>query len=64
MLPVAAALAERGIPFIFMTGYGPTGVPAEYRDRPVLTKPCPMPVLLGAFATLVQGHCRSESGGG
>ncbi len=37
--PVAALLAERGIPFLFATGYGIRGVAEEYRDRPVLQKP-------------------------
>ncbi|MGI4748931.1 MAG: response regulator [Janthinobacterium lividum] len=36
---VADALAARGIPFIFATGYGRSGVDARYADRPVLTKP-------------------------
>ena len=37
--PVADALAARGIPFAFVTGYGPAGVRQDYRDRPVLPKP-------------------------
>jgi CheY-like chemotaxis protein len=37
--PVAAILAERGIPFVFATGYGEQGVPDGYRDRPTLRKP-------------------------
>ena len=37
--PVAAALIERGIPFLFATGYGIKGISEEYRDRPVLQKP-------------------------
>ena len=37
--PIADALAARGIPFIFATGYGGSGVDARYADRPVLTKP-------------------------
>lgn len=36
---VADALAARGIPFIFATGYGPGGVDARFVGRPVLTKP-------------------------
>jgi DNA-binding NtrC family response regulator len=56
VLPVAAALAEQRVPFLFVTGYGPSGVPAPYRDRPVLTKPCPLPTLLAAFVELVGAH--------
>ena len=39
VFPFAAALEERDIPFIFATAYGPRGIPAEFRDRPVLQKP-------------------------
>jgi CheY-like chemotaxis protein len=37
--PVAGILNRRGIPFILSTGYGKAGLPAEYRDRPLLPKP-------------------------
>ena len=37
--PVAEALAARGIPFIFSTGYGRRSLPPRYRDRPTLPKP-------------------------
>ena len=37
--PVASALAERGVPFAFSTGYGEHGVDDGFGDRPVLTKP-------------------------
>jgi CheY-like chemotaxis protein len=37
--PLAAALAARGIPFIFSTGYDPSGLKQEWRDAPVLQKP-------------------------
>jgi CheY-like chemotaxis protein len=37
--PVAQVLAERGIPFLFATGYGIKGISEPYRDRPVLQKP-------------------------
>lgn len=36
---VAEALAERGIPFLFATGYGSGGVPEAFRGVPVLPKP-------------------------
>jgi CheY-like chemotaxis protein len=39
VFPFAEALKERGIPFLFATAYGPRGLPAEFRDRPVLQKP-------------------------
>ena len=37
--PVADLLAERGIPFLFATGYGLGGIDEKYRDRAVLQKP-------------------------
>jgi len=37
--PVADALAERGVPFAFSTGYGNAGLPPAWRGRPTLQKP-------------------------
>lgn len=37
--PVADAVAERGIPVLFTTGYGSAGLPDRYREFPVLAKP-------------------------
>ena len=37
--PVADALRERGIPYLFATGYGVQGISEEYRSAPVLQKP-------------------------
>lgn len=37
--PVAELLGERGVPYCFSTGYGPSGVPARLGDVPVLQKP-------------------------
>jgi CheY-like chemotaxis protein len=37
--PVAAALVERKVPFIFSTGYGSAGIKDLYRGRPVMQKP-------------------------
>jgi DNA-binding response OmpR family regulator len=53
ILPVAEALAARDVPFLFATGYGADGVPAGFRDRPILTKPCPMRTVLAAVAQLI-----------
>jgi CheY-like chemotaxis protein len=36
---VADALEERGIPFVFATGYDHTAVPERYRDIPHWAKP-------------------------
>ena len=37
--PVADALAARGVPFAFSTGYSDHGKDGHYSDRPVLKKP-------------------------
>lgn len=39
VFPVAARLAERGVPFVFCTGYGLAGVPAAFAQAPTLAKP-------------------------
>jgi CheY-like chemotaxis protein len=44
--PVAKALAERAIPFVYLTGYQEPGVD----DGPVLRKPASLELLLGALA--------------
>ena len=48
--PVADILTERGIPFIFATGYGASGIEAAYADRPVVTKPFMIEELGSAIA--------------
>lgn len=37
--PVATLLNTRGVPLVFSSGYGSTGLPDEWRDRPTLPKP-------------------------
>ena len=37
--PVVEILVERGLPFVFATGYGQRGVPEAYRQTPTLQKP-------------------------
>ena len=50
--PVADALAGRGIPFLFVTGYGPEILPARFRGRPLLRKPCSPRAVLAALKAL------------
>lgn len=38
-LPVADDLIARGVPIVFVTGYGQHGLPEQYRHVPVLKKP-------------------------
>jgi CheY-like chemotaxis protein len=37
--PVVEVLIERGVPFVFASGYGQRGVPEPYRHNPTLQKP-------------------------
>ena len=39
VFPVAEALSRRGIPFVFLTGYGRSGVPDCYAETLVMQKP-------------------------
>jgi two-component SAPR family response regulator len=38
-LPVADALIAKGVPFVFATGLGESGLPQSYRGLPILQKP-------------------------
>ena len=37
--PIADALAARGVPFVFSTGYSGQSLNDDYKDRPTLGKP-------------------------
>lgn len=39
VFPIAEALTARGVPFVFSTGYGESGLPAHWRGRPTVQKP-------------------------
>jgi len=47
--PIAEIVAARGLPFIFVSGYGPAGRPALFADKPVLHKP----FLIEHFADMI-----------
>jgi len=47
--PVADLVKARNRPFIFATGYGSSGLPEEYRDRPALQKPFQVEALAEAI---------------
>jgi CheY-like chemotaxis protein len=48
--PVADALAARGVPFAFVTGYGAEAIHPDHRSRPTLQKP----FLPAALATMLR----------
>ena len=51
--PVADILAQRGLPFVFVTGYGEGSLPAKYRSRPALQKPFQSEQLRATLAGLL-----------
>ena len=51
--PVVEILLERGVPFIFASGYGQRGVPEAYRAIPTLQKPFQADALAQAIETAV-----------
>jgi CheY-like chemotaxis protein len=48
--PVAEELAQRDIPFVFMTGYDETAIDKRWRDRPIVRKPFSLDALEHAAA--------------
>ena len=51
--PVADLLAARGLPFVFSSGYGDSGIPEPYRNRPTLQKPFQLDGLESALKKLL-----------
>jgi CheY-like chemotaxis protein len=54
--PVADILTDRGLPFVFVTGYGGRGLPEPYRERPTLQKPFQLEDLRTTLDNLVASH--------
>jgi DNA-binding response OmpR family regulator len=52
VFPLADVLADRNLPFVFLTGYDFDLLPPEWRDRPQLTKPVSGRVLIEELARL------------
>jgi CheY-like chemotaxis protein len=53
--PVAEILEQRGLPFVFATGYGERGLPEEHRGKPTLQKPFQQENLTHILARLASG---------
>jgi CheY-like chemotaxis protein len=53
IFPVADILAGRGLPFVFVTGYGERSLPERYSNRPALQKPFQAEQLEAALAGLL-----------
>ena len=54
VMPVAEALAARGVPFVFATGYGETGGAPGGFDAPVIRKPYDVTQVAAAVAELLK----------
>ena len=50
---IAAALTQRGIPFVFITGYGRAGLPPSFQHAPTLSKPVSDQELFDAITRIV-----------
>ncbi|QCI68524.1 PAS domain S-box protein [Phreatobacter stygius] len=50
---LAAALAAKGIPFAFATGYGRDGLPGAFQEKPILAKPFSSAQLLAMMTGLL-----------
>jgi CheY-like chemotaxis protein len=51
---IAAALARRNIPFVFVTGYGREALPESFGHSSMLTKPFTQEQLVEAATQLIQ----------
>ena len=61
--PVADVVRARGRPIIFATGYGPLGLPEQYRTYPTLQKPFPVEMLAAAIAQIPTAPPQDRSSG-
>ena len=56
VLPVAQAIEKRGLPFLFVSGYKRTDLPAPFRDRLLVEKPIEISTLKAAITTVLGGQ--------
>ena len=54
--PVARELADRGIPFVFISGYTAQNLPPEWSNRPTLQKPFQSSDLARSMASVFTAH--------
>jgi len=55
VFPIADALTERGVPFLFASAYPGSGVPSCYRDRPLIVQPYEAGNLIAGLLDLLRG---------
>lgn len=54
IFPVAQILQKREIPIVFSTGYGAEGLPTEFSENPLITKPFTIEALHSAIVAAVK----------
>ena len=59
--PVADALAERGIPFLFSSGVGLDALPPRHQSRRLISKPFDDSVLAAQISDLLHGRSQALS---
>lgn len=52
---IANRLHEAHIPFVFVTGYGQSGIPGQWSSRPVIQKPFELETLASALRSVLGG---------
>lgn len=57
-VPVAEALATRGIPFVFTTGYLASAVPDRFRNVPLCSKPVEFDLLKKTLKRVLENSSR------
>jgi CheY-like chemotaxis protein len=62
VFPVAEALSARAVPFIFVTAYDRSVLPAVYRDAALVTKPLHGPDLTRALAVALAAQAQGRPG--
>jgi CheY-like chemotaxis protein len=55
-MPVADKLAEMNIPFVILTGYGPSGVPERHSHRVIVSKPFSDVNVVQALKSVLNGR--------
>jgi DNA-binding NtrC family response regulator len=63
VFPVAEKLSARGVPIIFATGYGQSGLPESWHGRPVLQKPYTLEEVSRSLRQAVARRERAPSSG-
>jgi len=60
--PIATAVVDRGVPLLFLSGYGSAGVPAGHEGVRVVNKPCTIEFLKLAIERCLEEHSAQQSG--